>query len=144
MQLNQIGLTLFRLVELDEVKRDKIFGEAASYRNNGETKRTINERVGWRLGLDPFGDYFSEEEMATLTTDDLKVYLRQYAFRVQLPKIVRLINKWLIQTLTKRMHHIALYNLRVDLPLRVQKLTLKILSFTMWHLCCYWCLIYEN
>lgn len=77
-----IFAALISLTKLDSVQRGEIFGERASFRNNGESSRGLDARLGWVIGSESFGDYVSEDELNHLSVDELKQRVRQYALRI--------------------------------------------------------------
>lgn len=75
-----IFLTLVSLSKLDGIQKGQIFGEKASFRNNGQS--SLESRADWFLGKESFGNYLSEDELNSLSTDDLKTRVRQQAYRI--------------------------------------------------------------
>ncbi|OGT58354.1 MAG: hypothetical protein A3F14_01905 [Gammaproteobacteria bacterium RIFCSPHIGHO2_12_FULL_43_28] len=77
-----IFVALVSLSKLDGIQKGQLFGAKASFRSNGETERGLETRVGWVIGSENFGDFVSEDELNNLSSEELKIRVRQSALRI--------------------------------------------------------------
>lgn len=81
-EIKYIFTSIVSLSKLDNIQKGEIFGTKASYRNNGESQRSLETRVGWVMGSENFGDFVNEDELNHLSNEELKVRVRQATFRI--------------------------------------------------------------
>jgi hypothetical protein len=75
-------VALLKLAKLDNIQKETIFGDDASYRHSGENVRNSTAQIDWVMGLANFGGYLDENELSQLGNEQLKTRIRQQAYRI--------------------------------------------------------------
>jgi hypothetical protein len=73
---------MFQLAKLDDIQKEAMFGDNAAYRHGGENKMDESAQSGWVLGLTSFGSYLDEDELNQLGDEQLRIRVRQQAYRI--------------------------------------------------------------
>lgn len=70
--IKRIFIQVAEMVKLDPFQKGDIFGSAASYRNNGESKPGLSARAAWSMGHEAYGEEIAySKELERLSKSEL-------------------------------------------------------------------------